>query len=93
MVKCKNNDHTSSCYCLSWADPDGGTRGPDPLLENHKAIWFLISTGPVPMENHKATKSAFNVGPSSVSQRNALSGGPMMVRFERYLDPLFPLLN
>ena len=30
-------------------------------LENHKAIGFLINTGPDPMENHKATKPAFNV--------------------------------
>ena len=90
-TKQTNNDHTSSCYCLSLADPDGGTRSKThALLENHKAIGLLINTGPDPMENHKATKSAFNVGPSSVSQRNAMSDGPMMVRFERYKDHLSP---
>ena len=34
-------------------------------LENRKAIGFLSNTGPDPLENHKATKPAFNVGPSS----------------------------
>ena len=38
--------------------------------ENYKAIGFLIITGPDPMENHKATKPAFNVGPPSARQRN-----------------------
>ena len=74
MVKCKNNGLTSSCYMysLSWADPDGG-KG----VQNHKTIGLLINTGPDPMEITKlqCTKSAFNVGPSSASQRNAMSGG------------------
>ena len=33
-------------------------------LENHKTIGFLTNTGPDPLENHKATKPAFNAGPS-----------------------------
>ena len=32
-------------------------------LENHKAIGFFINTCPDPMEDHKGTKPAFNVGP------------------------------
>ena len=33
-------------------------------LNNHKAIGFLSKTGPDILENHKATKLVFNVGPS-----------------------------
>ena len=42
--------------------------GPDGESENHKVIVFLSNTGQDPLENHKATKSAFNVVPSSVRQ-------------------------
>ena len=41
------------------------------LPENHKNKEFLSHIGPDPLKNHKATKPAFNVGPSS----------PMMARF------------
>ena len=61
--------------------------------KDHKAIRFLINTGPDPMKNHKATKPAYHVWPSSTRQRNAVwrfAGGPMMARFYWYLDPLFP---
>ena len=49
--------------------------------------------GPDPQpEILKTTKPAFNVGPSSARQWNALkwrfAGGPMMARFLWYLDPL-----
>ena len=50
----------------------GGCRGLDPLPENHKAIWFLRNTSPDPLKNHKATKSAFNVGQTWARQRNAM---------------------
>ena len=40
-----------------------GGGGLDPP-ENHKNIGFLSGTGPGPLKNHKATKPAFNVGPS-----------------------------
>ena len=47
-----------------------------------------ILTGPETLKNHKPTKPAFNVGPSSARQRNAISppfkwrfvGGPMIAR-------------
>ena len=56
---------------LSWADPERGTGGPDPP-ENHNNLGFLSNTGPDLLKNHKATKSAFKVGPLSARQRNAI---------------------
>ena len=42
-------------------------------MDNHKKnIGFLSNTGPDPLKNHKATNPAFNVGPSSARQRNAI---------------------
>ena len=51
------------------ADPEGVRAGspdppPPPTPENHKAIGFLSNTGPEPLKIHKATKPAFNYGPS-----------------------------
>ena len=58
----------------AWADikrgSRGGTGGLNPL-KNHKAIGFL-SNGPDPLKIYIATKPAFNVGPSSVGQQNAI---------------------
>ena len=45
-------------------DPEGD-RGSGPLLKNHKNIGFYSTTCPDPLENHKATKTAFIVGLSS----------------------------
>ena len=47
-------------------------RGVDPW-ENHNTIGFLSNTGSEPTKTRKATKSAFNVGPQSAGQRNAIS--------------------
>ena len=65
--------------------PRGGTGGPDPPPPeyNHKYIGLLSNTGLDPPKNHKATKPAFTVEPSS-------AGGPMMARISWYLDPLSP---
>ena len=41
-------------------------------MKNHKNIGFLSNTGSTPPKNHKATKPAFNVAPSSDRQRNAI---------------------
>ena len=41
-----------------------GAGGPDPPMKSHRNIEFLSNTGPDPLKNHKATKPAFNVGPS-----------------------------
>ena len=56
----------------SWADAERGTGGLDPSLKNHKNIGFLSNTGLNPLENHKATKPAFNDGPLSARQQNAI---------------------
>ena len=61
----------ANCIWITCADPEGG-EGPRPSLKNHKAIGFLSNTVPDPLKNHKATKPAFNVEPSSASQRNAI---------------------
>ena len=51
----------------------GGGGGSGHLLKNHKAIGFRSNTGPDPLKNQKKnTKPAFNVGPSSACQRNAI---------------------
>ena len=55
----------------SWTDPEGG-QGVWTPLENHKNIGFLGNTGPDPQINHKATKPAFNFGPLSACQQNAI---------------------
>ena len=46
----------------------GGTGGPDPPEESQN-IGFFSNTGPDPLKNHKATKPAFNVGPSLTAFR------------------------
>ena len=48
-------------------------------------IGFLSNTGPDPLKNHKATctMQALNVESSL-----ALAGGPMLARYQCYLDPL-----
>ena len=67
-------DHTHS-----WMDPEGGRWfGPPPHTHTHthekitKNKGSLSNTGPDPLNNHKATKTAFNLGPLSTHQRNAI---------------------
>ena len=43
-----------------------------PPLEKHKNIGFLSNTVQDPLENHNATRSAFDVGPLSARQQNAI---------------------
>ena len=50
----------------------GGDRGPDPSPEKSKKIGFFSNTGVDPLKNHKSTKPAFNIGPSSACKRNAI---------------------
>ena len=64
-------DH-SSRLGTNWADPEGGTGGPDPPEKSKKyrvskQYWSGSS------ENHKAAKPAFHGGPSSACQRNAIT--------------------
>ena len=55
----------------------------------HTNLGFLSNSSPDPLNNHKATKPAFNVGPSLARQRNALEmafrwradDGPLLVVF------------
>ena len=73
----------------------GGAESPDPPLKNHKNIGFLCITGLDPLENHKATKPAFNVGPASACERKAISmafrwrahGGPFIAIFGSSIPP------
>ena len=53
---------------MQCANPDGGAGG----VKNHKNIGFLSNSGPDPLKNYEATEPAFNVGPSSARQRNAV---------------------
>ena len=46
----------------------GRGQGAGSRLENHKNKGFLSNT----LNNHKAAKPAFNVGPSLACQRNAI---------------------
>ena len=49
-----------------------GGQGVRTPRKNHKNLGFLSNTGPDLLKNHKATKPAFNVGPLSARQRNAI---------------------
>ena len=54
-------------------DPGGGGgHGVRTPLKNHENKGFLSNTDPDSLENHEATKPAFNVEPSSVRQQNAI---------------------
>ena len=83
------NEETGNTTCVN---PEGGQGVRTPQLVNHKAIGLLSDTDPDPLENHKPTKTAFNIGPLSARQRNAIKmafrwwddDGPLLV----YLNPL-----
>ena len=51
---------------------EGETGGQDPP-EKSQHIGFLSNTGPDPLENHKATKLAFNVLPPAIRHLNGVS--------------------
>ena len=89
---------------ISCTDPEGGGGGggqgvriPHPL-KNHKNIEFPSNTGPDPLKNHNATKPAASMfshhRPASETPfKCRFTGGPMIVHFKWYLDPLSPLIN
>ena len=56
------------------------TGGQDPPPWKITKLGFLSNIGPDPLKNHKATKSAFNVGQSSASQRRV---GPPLAKLSR----------
>ena len=74
--------HLNLVAKVACADQEGGS-------QNHKTIGILINTSPDPLENHKATKPAFNVVTLSALQRNAIKmafcwqgdDGPLLVIF------------
>ena len=60
----------------SCALPEGEGCG---SMGNHNTLGFLSYTGSEPTKTCKATKSAFNVGPQSAGQRNAIFNGETTV--------------
>ena len=62
----------------------GGDRGSGPSLKNHKHIGVLSNTGLDSLNNHKATKPAFTVGPYMAFRWRAYDG-PLIVVFESFL--------
>ena len=84
-------------YCLHGQiqGGGGGSDPPPPPTENHKNIGFLCNNGLDPLKNHKATKPAFNVGPSSARQRNTIKmvfrwradDGPIKAVFGSFILP------
>ena len=63
---------TSHCMPGSRGGDRGSEPPPPPPLKNHQNIGFLSNTGPDPLKKHKATKPAFNVGPSKARQPNSI---------------------
>ena len=66
-----------------------------PHLKNHKNIGFLCNTGLDPLENHKATKPAFNMlnhhwHASKMPFKWHFAGRPMMAPLLWYLDSPSP---
>ena len=57
----------SECKPVPWAELEWG-HGVKIPLKDHKNIGFLSNTGPDTLENHYATKAAFNVWPPSIRQ-------------------------
>ena len=59
------------------AHPEGGGQGVRTPLKNLKNIGLLSNTALDPLNNDKATKPVFNVGPSF---KWRFAGGPIMAR-------------
>ena len=91
--------------CLSMAAdfvPDNvriqsGDRGFGPTLPGKSQKYrVLCNTGPDPLTNHKGSKPAFNVGPLSARQRDAIQmafrwradDGPLIGVFAWIVSPL-----
>ena len=68
----------------AWAGPEVGTG-----VKNHKNVGFLSNTSLDPLKKYKATKPAFNIGPSSARRRDVIliafhwraDDGPLIVVF------------
>ena len=81
VVRCTGDNPQAKATCLVFglglhlvqyhARIQRGDRGPDPHpLESNKARG-LLNTGQDPLENHKATNSAFAFRPLSARQQSA----------------------
>ena len=71
-----------------------GSRGGGGQAENSQNIGILSNTGPDPLQNHKATKPAFNVGPAKHHLNGVSLAGRWWADFssiwrEKKLDPLW----
>ena len=69
---CHSDIRTSETHLLHGQIQRVGQGVRTPAEKNTTNIGFLSSTGPDALKNHTATKPAFNVGPSSARQRNAI---------------------
>ena len=69
-------------------------RGGGGARKNHKTIVVLCNTCTYPLENHKATKPAFNFDhlpyTSETQFKWRFAGVPIMIRLWWYLDPTSP---
>ena len=65
--------HRKKSRSTTW-EPEGGggLQGVWTSPEKSQNIGFRRNTGPEPLKNLKATKPAFNSGPSSARQQNAI---------------------
>ena len=77
--------------CSMYGSRGGGGMGVWTALNNHKNIGFLCNTSQDPLKSHKATKQAFNVGPSSACQRNAIPS--MAFHWRATDDPFIAVLG
>ena len=69
-----------------------GPPPPPPTCKNHKKIEFLSNTGPDPLKFSKLPSQHSTLGhhrhASETPFKRRFAGGPMMVRFLYYFDPL-----
>ena len=65
--------HTGNYNCTTSMPGSRGATGGLDHLKNHKnVVGFLSNTVPDSPKNHKTTKPAFNIGPLSACQQNAI---------------------
>ena len=76
----------------TWADPEGGgTGGPDPPPpEKSQKYRVSLQYWSRSLKNHKDTKPAFTVGPSSARQRNTIE---MVFRWEANDGPFIAVFG
>ena len=71
-----------------YTEVEGMASWPPLKIANKKDV--LGNTGPDTLQNHKATKPAFNVGPSSARQQNAIE---MVFRWWADIGPLLVVVG